>query len=224
MNLADTFFNTSVLADSIGSLLAGFRLTALLGATSLVLATALGLLLVVLRLYAVKPLRWAAIALIDVLRAIPLLVLLVIVYYALPFVGLRLPPFWAATAALSLVAYAYIAETFRAGIEAVPAGQVEAARALGLSWPRMMTDIVLPQAIRFTIPPGTGIAISLIKDTALASVVAMPDLLKQATQAQAYYANPTPLIGAAMLYLLLLLPLVRVVSAIENRASRRGAR
>ena len=88
----------------------------------------------------------------------------------------------------------------------------------------MMTDIVLPQAIRFTIPPGTGIAISLIKDTALASVVAMPDLLKQATQAQAYYANPTPLIGAAMLYLLLLLPLVRVVSAIENRASRRGAR
>ena len=63
----------------------------------------------------------------------------------------------------------------------------------------MMTDIVLPQAIRFTIPPGTGIAISLIKDTALASVVAMPDLLKQATQAQAYYANPTPLIGAAML-------------------------
>ena len=158
------------------------------------------------------------------LRAIPLLVLLVIVYYALPFVGLRLPPFWAATAALSLVASAYIAETFRAGIEAVPAGQVEAARALGLSWPRMMTDIVLPQAIRFTIPPGTGIAISLIKDTALASVVAMPDLLKQATQAQAYYANPTPLIGAAMLYLLLLLPLVRVVSAIENRASRRGAR
>ena len=163
MNLADTFFNTSVLADSIGSLLAGFRLTALLGATSLVLATALGLLLVVLRLYAVKPLRWAAIALIDVLRAIPLLVLLVIVYYALPFVGLRLPPFWAATAALSLVASAYIAETFRAGIEAVPAGQVEAARALGLSWPRMMTDIVLPQAIRFTIPPGTGIAISLIR-------------------------------------------------------------
>ena len=106
MNLADTFFNTSVLADSIGSLLAGFRLTALLGATSLVLATALGLLLVVLRLYAVRPLRWAAIALIDVLRAIPLLVLLVIVYYALPFVGLRLPPFWAATAALSLVASA----------------------------------------------------------------------------------------------------------------------
>ena len=156
------------------------------------------------------------------LRAIPLLVLLVIVYYALPFVGLRLPPFWAATAALSLVASAYIAETFRAGIEAVPAGQVEAARALGLSWPRMMTDIVLPQAIRFTIPPGTGIAISLIKDTALASVVAMPDLLKQATQAQAYYANPTPLIGAAMLYLLLLLPLVRVVSAIENRAPAAG--
>ncbi|NHC60951.1 amino acid ABC transporter permease [Paenalcaligenes suwonensis] len=224
MGLIETFFNLEVLADSIGSLLSGFKLTILLGFTSLILATVMGLILVVVRLYAIRPLQYVAIILIDVLRAIPLLVLLVIVYYALPFVGLRLPPFWAATTALSLVAAAYIAETFRAGIEAVPAGQIEAAKALGFSWWRMMTDIVLPQAVRFTIPPGTGIAISLIKDTALASVVAMPDLLKQATQAQAYFANPSPLIGAAILYLLLLLPLVRVVSVIEAKQKRQGAR
>lgn len=224
MGLIEIFFNLEVLADSIGSLLSGFKLTILLGFTSLILATVMGLVLVVVRLYAIRPLQYVAIILIDVLRAIPLLVLLVIVYYALPFVGLRLPPFWAATTALSLVAAAYIAETFRAGIEAVPAGQIEAAKALGFSWWRMMTDIVLPQAVRFTIPPGTGIAISLIKDTALASVVAMPDLLKQATQAQAYFANPSPLIGAAILYLLLLLPLVRVVSVIEAKQKRQGAR
>ncbi|MGO3889414.1 MAG: amino acid ABC transporter permease [Paenalcaligenes sp.] len=224
MGLIETFFNLEVLADSIGSLLSGFKLTILLGFTSLILATAMGLVLVVMRLYAIRPLQYLAVILIDLLRAIPLLVLLVIVYYALPFVGLRLPPFWAATTALSLVAAAYIAETFRAGIEAVPAGQIEAAKALGFSWWRMMIDIVLPQAIRFTIPPGTGIAISLIKDTALASVVAMPDLLKQATQAQAYFANPSPLIGAAILYLLLLLPLVRVVSAIEAKQKRQGVR
>lgn len=224
MGLIETFFNLEVLADSIGSLLSGFKLTILLGFTSLILATVMGLILVVVRLYAIRPLQYVAIILIDVLRAIPLLVLLVIVYYALPFVGLRLPPFWAATTALSLVAAAYIAETFRAGIEAVPAGQIEAAKALGFSWWRMMTDIVLPQAVRFTIPPDTGIAISLIKDTALASVVAMPDLLKQATQAQAYFANPSPLIGAAILYLLLLLPLVRVVSVIEAKQKRQGAR
>ncbi|MBC2659568.1 amino acid ABC transporter permease [Pseudomonas sp. MSSRFD41] len=224
MGLIETFFNSHILASSIESLLSGFKLTILLGFTSLLLASLLGLILVVMRLYAVRPIRYVAIILIDLLRAIPLLVLLVIIYYALPFIGLRLSPFWAATTALSLVACAYIAETLRAGIEAVPAGQVEAAKALGFSWWRMMADIVLPQAIKVTIPPGTGIAISLVKDTALASVVAMPDLLKQATQAQAYFANPSPLIGAALLYLLLLLPLVRIVSVIEAKQKHNGER
>lgn len=90
MGLIETFFNLDVLADSIGSLLSGFKLTILLGFTSLILATVMGLVLVVVRLYAIRPLQYVAIILIDVLRAIPLLVLLVIVYYALPFVGLRL--------------------------------------------------------------------------------------------------------------------------------------
>lgn len=114
-----------------------------------------------------------------------------------------------------------MAETFRAGIEAVPRGQFEAAQALGFSWPRLMVDVTLPQAMRLVVPPATGVGIGLIKDTALASVVAMPDLLKQATQAQAFYANPSPLTGAAFLYLVLLLPLVRLVGALEKRRKRR---
>ncbi len=111
----------------------------------------------------------------------------------------------------------------RAGIEAIPKGQFEAADAIGLGFFNSMRDVVLPQALRIVVPPLTSNCINVLKDTALASVVAMPDLLKQATQAQALAANPTPLIGAALLYLLLLLPLVRLVGYFEAR-HRKAAR
>ena len=120
-----------------------------------------------------------------------------------------------ATVAISMVSCAYTAEIFRAGIEAIPKGQFEAADAMGLGFFSRMRYVILPQAFRIVVPPLTSNCINVLKDTALASVVAMPDLLKQATQAQALAANPTPLIGAALLYLLLLLPLVRLVSVFE---------
>jgi polar amino acid transport system permease protein len=142
--------------------------------------------------------------------------LLVLVYYALPFVGIRMSSFVSAAVAITMVSCAYTAEIFRAGIEAVPKGQFEAADAIGLSFIRSMRYVVLPQAFRIVTPPLTSNCINVLKDTALASVVAMPDLLKQATQAQALAANPTPLIGAAFLYLLILLPLVRLVSYFES--------
>jgi polar amino acid transport system permease protein len=176
-----------------------------------------GLLLALMRLYGPAPLRLAMRVYIDVFRSIPLLVLLVLVYYALPFVGIRLSSFAAATAALSLVSCAYTAEICRAGIEAIPKGQFEAANAIGLSFFDTMRDVVLPQALRIVTPPLTSNCINVLKDTALASVVAMPDLLKQATQAQALSANPSPLIGAALLYLVLLLPMVRLVAWFEAR-------
>jgi polar amino acid transport system permease protein len=161
--------------------------------------------------------RWLARFYIDIFRSLPLLVLLVIVYYALPFVGIRMSPFWSAMCALSMVSAAYNAEVFRAGIEAIPHGQFEASEALGLSSLQTMVDVVLPQAVKIVIPPLTNNSINVIKDTALASVVAMPDLLKQATQAQALAANPTPLIGAAIIYILFLWPLVMMVSRLEHR-------
>ena len=135
----------------------------------------------------------------------------------MPFVGIRLSPFAAATSALTLVSGAYTAEIFRAGIEAIPRGQFEASMALGLSWRQMMTDIILPQAVKVVIPPLTNNCINVVKDTALASVVAMPDLLKQATQAQALAANPTPLIAAALIYVAILWPLVLLVSRFEKK-------
>ena len=217
MDLFEVFFNLDVLRRSLPLLLRGLWTTILLGAVSIVLGLLLGLVLVMLRLYGQRAVRLLAAAYINLFRALPLLVLLVLIYYALPFLGVRLSSFAAAATALSMVSGAYAAEIFRAGIEAVPRGQFEASAALGLRRWRVMRSVVLPQAVRIVVPPLTSNAISVLKDTALASVVAMPDLLKQATQAQALFANPSPLIGAAVLYLMLLLPLVGLVGWLTQR-------
>ncbi len=217
MSIFDTFLNYRVFVQTLPLLLQGLSTTILLGLVSILLGSGAGLALALARLYGPAPLRFATIAYIDIFRSIPILVLLVVVYYALPFVGVRLSPFASATTAISMVAGAYAAEIFRAGIEAVPAGQFEASRALGLRPWQTMLKVVLPQAIKIVVPPLTSNAINIMKDTALASVVAMPDLLKQATQAQALTANPTPLIAAAAIYILMLLPLVRLVGYFETR-------
>lgn len=220
MNLINTFFNLRVFLESLPQLLWGLVVTLEIGLVSIVAGLVGGLLLAVARLYSPA---WITVLIriyVDVFRSIPLLVLLIVVYYALPFVGIRLSPFFSAVTALSLVSAAYTAEIFRAGIEAIPHGQFEASAALGLSNRHTMVDVILPQAIRIVIPPLTNNCINVLKDTALASVVAMPDLLKQATQAQALAANPTPLIGAAVIYILLLWPMVAVVSRLEKHFSR----
>lgn len=217
MDLINTFFNWPVFRDALPLLLEGLWITILLGVVSIICGLVTGLAMALVRLYAPPLLRATARIYIDVFRSIPLLVLLVLVYYALPFVGIRLTSFAAAATALTLVSCAYTAEIFRSGIEALPKGQFEAADAIGLGFFSSMRDVILPQAFRIVVPPLTSNCINVLKDTALASVVAMPDLLKQATQAQALAANPTPLIGAAVLYLLLLLPLVRLVGYFEAR-------
>ena len=217
VTLIETFFNWDVFVSSLPLLLSGLKITLLLGVVSIGTGLALGLAIGLVRIYGMRPASIAAKIYIDVFRSIPLLVLLIVVYYALPFVGVEMPPFASAVTALTLVSGAYTAEIFRAGIEAIPRGQFEASRALGLSYRHMMTDVILPQAIRIVIPPLTNNCINVLKDTALASVVAMPDLLKQATQAQALEANPTPLIVAALIYLGILWPLVVLVGRMERK-------
>jgi polar amino acid transport system permease protein len=214
--LIHTFFNWPVFVESLPFLLSGLLVMIRIGFTSIVFGLVGGLALALVKLYAPRPGKALAQIYIDVYRSIPLLVYLFIVYYALPFVGIRLSAFWATTVALGMVSSAYAAEIFRAGIEAVPKGQFEASSALGLGFFDTMRDVVLPQAIKIVIPPMTGNCVNVLKDTALASVVALPELLKQAMQAQALAANPTPLIGAAGLYLLLLWPLVRLVAYFER--------
>ena len=217
MSFVETFLNWDVLVRSLPLLMTGLKVTGQLGAVSIVAGLALGLVIALLRLYAITPLRVVAKIYIDIFRSIPILVLLIVVYYALPFVGLRLSPFLSAVLALTLVSGAYTAEIFRAGIEAIPRGQFEAAAALGLGVRHTMSDVILPQAVRIVITPLTNNSINVIKDTALASVVAIPDLLKQATQAQALEANPTPLIVAALLYIGFLWPLVLLVGRLERK-------
>ncbi|UXN57391.1 amino acid ABC transporter permease [Phyllobacterium zundukense] len=222
MDIVQTFFNLDVLRSSLPALLSGLAVTVVLGIVCAIASSVLGLTFALLRVYGAKPVRIAVAFYIDVFRSIPLLVLLVLIYYALPFVGVRLSSFSSAATALSLVAAAYAAEIFRAGFQSIPKGQFEAASAIGLGFFNTMRDVVIPQAFRLVVPPLTGNAISVLKDTALASVVAMPDLLKQATQAQSLAANPSPLVGAALLYLVLLLPLVKIVSRFENRRLSEG--
>jgi polar amino acid transport system permease protein len=221
MSIFETFLNWKVFVDTLPLLLIGLWITIGLGVLAIVLGAGGGLVLALLRLYAPAPVAFLTVGYINIFRAIPILVLLFVIYYALPFVGLRLTSFTSATLALSLVSAAYSAEILRAGVEGVPRGQSEAARALGLSPIRQMTDVVLPQAIKLVVPPLTSNAINVMKDTSLASVVAMPDLLKQATQAQALTANPTPLISAALIYIVLLLPFVSLVGVAEARLGRR---
>lgn len=220
MNAIDIFFNADVMRKAFPILLRGLGNTLLLSVTAITLGTIGGILVCLLRLYAPRPLRLLAILYIDILRAMPMLVVLILIYYALPFVGITLSSFAAAAFALSIVMAAYTAECVRAGIEAVPKGQFEAAASLGLSFWRTMQKVVLPQAIRLVIPPLASNSVSLVKDTSLASVVAMNDLLKQATDAQALFANPTPLIGAAIIYVALLWPAVRLTGRLERHFNK----
>jgi polar amino acid transport system permease protein len=204
-------------------LMRGIGNTIMLGCAAIFFGGIAGLLICLMRLYGSKPVRLVAIGYIDILRAMPILVLLILIYYALPFVGIRFSSFTSATLALSMVLAAFTAEVLRAGIESIPRGQFEAASALGLPFWTAMRKVILPQALRVVIPPLTSNCVSIYKDTALASVVAMPDLLKQATDAQALMANPTPLIGAAVIYLAFLWPLVRLVNHLEERGKRQLA-
>lgn len=131
MNILNTFFNVPILIRSFPLLLSGLWITLQIGAASIVTGLVGGLVLALLRLYGPWPVRLAGRIYIDIFRSVPLLVLLIIVYYALPFAGIRLSPFWSAVTALTLISSAYTAEIFRAGIEALPRGQFEASEALG---------------------------------------------------------------------------------------------
>ncbi|MEM7567237.1 MAG: amino acid ABC transporter permease [Pseudomonadota bacterium] len=220
MGLLETFFNVEVMQRTLPMLIRGLQNTLLLSVVAVFFGVILGVALCLTRLYAPRPINWIAVFIIDFFRAVPMLVVLILVYYALPFVGIRLSSFMSASVALSVVLAAFTAEVLRAGVESIPKGQFEAADALGLPFRIVLWKVVLPQAIKIAVPPQTSNVVSIVKDTSLASVVAMPDLLKQATDAQALVANPSPLIAAAIIYFIILWPLVRLVSYLEIRAKR----
>ncbi|MFD1709168.1 amino acid ABC transporter permease [Ottowia sp. GY511] len=198
----------------------GSLVTLKLFAITLVLALPLGLALALARVSRFGALRRAVSGFIWLMRGTPLMLQLLFVYYALPFVpyvGIRLPDFPAAVVAFALNYAAYFAEIFRAGIQSIDRGQYEGAKALGLSYPQTMRRIVMPQVIRRTLPPLANETITLIKDTSLIYVLALNDLLRAARGFVQRDFTITPFIVAAVFYLLMTLMLTWVFQRLERR-------
>ncbi|MFC0407563.1 amino acid ABC transporter permease [Roseomonas elaeocarpi] len=219
-----SFLNPRVAAQYWPAVAGGFALTVALAALIVVTGLAAGLILAVVRALRIRVLNWAIIFAVDLLRALPPLVILVLLYFGLPSAGLSLSGFWATWLALSLVLAAFAEEIFWAGITAVPEGQWDAARALGMRFMPVLLLVVLPQAVRMVIPPLTNRTIAITKGTALASVVGVSEILGASQSAMSFSANPTPLTLGAIAYAILFLPVVGAGRWIEHRFTLRGRR
>jgi polar amino acid transport system permease protein len=195
--LIENFANWDSLVQVYPLLLQGLRLTLLLSLATLPLAMAAGLGVALLYSFGGRLTRAALLVVIDFLRAFPALILLVLIYYGLPFLGVTFSGFGAAIVAVGLNNTGYFGEIFRAGLLAVPPSQAEAATALGFSRFLAMVLIVLPQAVRKILAPLAGNAVELVKTTSIASLVALPELLRSARVAQEQTYTPTPLVVAA---------------------------
>jgi len=214
----DNFFNAAIAANAMPIVMAGLLNTVLLSLMVVPLGFSAGLVIAVAAQSRHPLVRWPLMAWVDFFRAFPPLVLLVLLFAGLPFIGLELGGFACVAVAFMLNNSAYYGEVLRAGIDSVPHGQVEAARSTGLSAGQSMVYIVLPQAIRNVLPDLLSNTLEVVKLTSLGSVVAVPELLFQARQAQSITFNATPIVMAAVIYFLILWPLVRLLSRLENRA------
>jgi polar amino acid transport system permease protein len=213
----DSFFNLRVAADYLPKIIEGFWVTIQLALCIILTGIAAGLLLAVVRSLGIRPLNWLIIFTVDLFRALPPLVVIVLFYFGLPAAGLSLGGFASTWLALSLVLMAFTEEIFWAGITAVPKGQWEAARSTGLSFAQTLGQVVLPQALRMTIPPLTNRTIAITKGTALGSVVAVPEILGAAQAGVSFSFNPTPLTLGALAYLVLFIPVVILGRWVETR-------
>jgi polar amino acid transport system permease protein len=216
--LLDNFADINALMRVYPLLLQGLTYTVMLAVVALPLGLVLGLAIAVA--YSFHH-RWVNIALlvyIDIFRAFPVVVLLILVFYGLPFLGLTLGGFGAAVLAIVLNNSGYYGEIFRAGIESVPRGQSEAALALGFRPLQVVFYIVLPQAVRNVLAPLASNSLELIKTTSIGALVALPELLRSARVAQEQTYNPTPLMAAAVIFFVLLYPIARWVARLERQA------
>ncbi|MDB5655500.1 MAG: amino acid transporter permease [Tardiphaga sp.] len=213
----DQFFNLGVMAKSLPLLWRGFGMTLLLCLAVIPLGIIGGLLVAMARLSPVAALRIPVRILTDLFRALPPLVLLILIYSGLPFAGVRLSPFVAVCIAFFLNASAYYGEVLRAGIESIGFGQWEAARSTGLSSRDTFVFVVLPQAVRNVLPDLVSNTVEVVKLTSIASVVSMTELLYSADMARSITFNASPVVLAGLFYLVLLWPAVRLASRLEHR-------
>lgn len=242
--IVEYYFDLGLMGEELTPILRGFWVTIKLSVLGGVAALIWGLVLAVLRQLPGKPLaplRGVAIAYIDVFRGIPMLLILLLVSGSLAafategvipgWLGLprwfgEAPQFWYGVFALTITYGAYMAEVYRAGIEAVPRGQMEAARSLGMSHGQAMRHVIVPQAVRKVIPPLLNDYIALMKDTSLVVVIGVLEVVQAGRDVQAQYFNGSGLVVAAILFLLATIPLARLVDILiarEQRKTERGA-
>ncbi len=211
------------MAGFLPALLKGAWLTIEISVVSYVLAVILGLLIGVARISPFAPLRWLAAGYIQFLRGTPLLTQLFFIFYALPYAGVVLSPMLASIIGLTLNYAAYMAEVFRGGIQAVPRGQVEAARALGMRRGKMMRRIIIPQALRLVVPPLGNFLVSIFKDSSLVSVITLKDLTftGQILAASTFkYFEIFAMVG--IIYLMISYPAAKLVEWVERKLDVTG--
>lgn len=212
-------FDFGLIWDSLPLLIAGAGVTIEITAISVGLGFILGLVVSVYRLSGWKILKAVAVCYVNILRGTPLLVQIFLIYFALPMlIGQRINPFLAAVAACSINSGAYVSEIFRAGIQAVDRGQMEAGRSLGLSWMQTMWYIILPQAFRKVIPPLGNEFISMTKETSLVSVIGFEELTRRGQLIIAKtYGSFEIWLTVAAIYLVMTLSIAQLVSYLERR-------
>jgi polar amino acid transport system permease protein len=226
--IRENFFDTEIAKELWPELITvGVKNTIIYTVLAFIGGLALAVVLALMRLSPVAPYRWLATAYIEFFRGLPALLVIIIMGFAVPISFGWRPPggtVGAGIVALILVSAAYMAETLRAGIQAVPKGQTEAARSLGMSAGRTTLSVVLPQAFRIVIPPLTNEFVLLIKDTSLLAIIGVAasdrELTTYARDLNSLTANSTPLIAAAVMYLVITLPLTQLVSALERRQQK----
>jgi polar amino acid transport system permease protein len=219
----DTFFKPELIVRYLPDILKGMVVTIEIAVLVVVAGISLGLTLTVVRSLGSRLLNVLIVVFVDVARALPPLVLILIVYFGLPNVGILLPSYAVLWLVLSLLLAAFAEEIFWAGILSVRKGQWEAARSTGLTYSQALFHVILPQAVRLTVPPLTNRTIAITKNTALGTVVGVPEILNQATTAESFSLNATPLMMGAIAYLVLFVPVVMAGRYLETRFAWRRA-
>ena len=213
----DTFFNGKVMLKYLPDILSGMVVTIELAVLIVISGLAAGLSLALIRSLAIRPLNWLIIFIVDLFRSLPPLVIIVLMYFGLPYAEISPSGFVSTWLSLALVLMAFSEEIFWAGITSVHKGQWEASRSTGLSFGQTLMNVVLPQALRLTIPPLTNRTIAITKGTALGTVVAVTEILGEASSAVSNSYNPSPLMMGAAAYLVLFLPVVVLARRLETR-------
>ena len=203
-------------------LMSGVALTVIVTIGSLLLSTVLGLVWALMRVSGIGVLTGFSGGLINVIRGIPIIVLLFYLYFVMPEFGLTLSALQAAILGLGIAYSAYQAENFRAGIEAIDKGQIEAAQAIGMSWWQTMRRVVLPQAVKIVLPPYGNVMIMMLKDSSQASTITVAELALQGKLiASSTFKNTSVFTLVALMYLTMSIPLILLVRHFEKRAGQK---